>query len=71
MLVVDGEPQDRPASVLIEAVKVSDPGLPIVFVRHGWDRSPTLQNGVHVYPGPLVGRPVQQLLLQLLAATRG
>jgi hypothetical protein len=70
LLIIDGEPHDMAASALVEAVKMTDPGLPIVLVRYGWDAPPTVHNGVHVCPGPFVCGPMQQLLLQKLAATR-
>jgi hypothetical protein len=70
LLIVDGEPPDLTASALIEAVKTTDPRLPIVLVRHGWDRAPIVHNGVHVRPGPFVCRPTHALLLELLASTR-
>jgi hypothetical protein len=68
LLLVDGEPPDLSAGVLIESVKMSDPQLPIVFVRRGWDRPPLIHNGVRVLPGPFVSRPVQALIIELLAS---
>lgn len=67
LLIIDGEPSDLSAGVLIESIKMSDPQLPIVLVRHGWNRPPVVHNGVHVRPGPFVGRPMQELIIELLA----
>ena len=69
LLVIDGDPPDLTASALIDAVRTTDPSLPIVLVRHGWNRTPTSQNGVHVRPDPFVTRPMQMLLIELLRAS--
>lgn len=67
LLVIDGEPPDLRASALIDAVRMTDPTLPIVLVRYGWERQPVVQNGVHVRPAPLVCRPIHELLIALLS----
>jgi hypothetical protein len=66
LLIVDGEPPDLSASVVIEAVKLSDPQLPIVLVRHDWSQPPLVHNGVRVCPGPFVSRCVQKNIIELL-----
>jgi hypothetical protein len=66
LLVVDGEPPDRSASVLLESMKVNDPQLPILFVRHDWDRPPVVYNGVCVCRGPLVARTAHALIIAFL-----
>jgi hypothetical protein len=70
LLVIDGEPFGLTASALIDAVRTIDPRLPIVLVRHGWDRSPVYQNGVNVRPGPFVTQAMHALLIELLEASR-
>ncbi|MGZ3442921.1 MAG: hypothetical protein ACXVDD_25545 [Polyangia bacterium] len=68
LLMIDGEPPDLTSSALIDAVQMTDPTLPIVLVRYGWERQPVVQDGVHVQPAPLVCRPIHELLIALLAA---
>lgn len=70
LLVIDGEPPDLTASVLIDAVRTIDPQLPIVLVRHGWNRAPIAQNGVYVRPDPFVSRAMQELLIEILRASQ-
>jgi hypothetical protein len=67
LLIIDGEPSDLSAGVLIELVRIRDPTLPIVLVRHGWKGPAVIHDGVHVHPGPIMSRPIHELLIGLLA----
>lgn len=66
LLVIDGEPPDLTASALIDAVRTIDARLPIVLVRHDWNRAPISQNGVHVRPHPFVTRAMHERLIEVL-----
>ncbi len=68
LIVVDGEPHDVSASRVIEAVRVVDSVIPIVFIRHDRDGASSF-DGVHVI-GRSDGREaLKQLLVQLVVSS--
>lgn len=68
LVVLDGEPPDVSASRVIEAVRVVDSVIPIVFIRHDRDGERSF-DGVHVI-GRLDGREaLKQLLVQLVVSS--
>jgi hypothetical protein len=69
MLIIDGAPPDLGAGPLIEAIRLVDPAIPIVFIRHGWEGPPTVHNAVYVQPGPLVSSTNVLLLERLLGTS--
>jgi hypothetical protein len=68
LLIIDGAPPDLGAGALVEKAKEIDPQLPIMLVRHDWNRPPFVQNGVRVCSGPFVSRSVQRIILDLLGS---
>jgi hypothetical protein len=70
LLIIDSEPPDMTSGVLIESVKMSDPGLPILLVRQGWDQPPVVQGHVSVFSGPFIRREIQETIINLLVPFR-
>jgi hypothetical protein len=67
LLIIDGDPPDLSAGVLIEMVQMTDPQLPIVLVRNRRDGAPLIHNGVRMCSGPFVSRQTQLMIIESLA----
>jgi hypothetical protein len=70
LLIVDGAPPDVGVGALVEAVKLVDPELPILVIRHDWS-GPARQFGrVRVQPGPLISSAGALAMERLLDASQ-
>jgi hypothetical protein len=69
MLVVDGPPSDFGPGSLVEAVRIVDRTIPIVFIRSDWEGQPTVRDAVYIQPGPFVSAGTVLLLEHVFRTT--